>query len=69
MRTESGLALSDGILPKSIGMMVARDGVEPSTPAFSGLDTAARISLIPLGISMSSITLSTSFLGQHWDRV
>jgi hypothetical protein len=23
--------------PKSFGMMVARDGVEPPTPAFSGL--------------------------------
>src|SRR5436853_4778637 len=36
MRTESGLAATDRILIiMSFGMMVARDGVEPPTPAFS----------------------------------
>jgi hypothetical protein len=30
--------------------MVARDGVEPPTPAFSGLDTTVAISLNPLAL-------------------
>jgi hypothetical protein len=34
-----------------IETMVARDGVEPPTPAFSGLDAADLISLIPLSLS------------------
>jgi len=40
MRTESGLAIADRILIKSFENMVARDGVEPPTPAFSGLYSA-----------------------------
>ena len=36
-------ASDDEITIKSFGMMVARDGLEPPTPAFSGLDTAALI--------------------------
>src|SRR5438128_6088657 len=35
MRTESGLEGHRGESCKSFGMMVARDGVEPPTPAFS----------------------------------
>jgi hypothetical protein len=34
---EPGLRGSKVIRLKSFGMMVARDGVEPPTPAFSGL--------------------------------
>jgi hypothetical protein len=37
MRTESGLTAAERGLIKSFGMMVARDGVEPPTPAFSEL--------------------------------
>jgi hypothetical protein len=37
MRTESGLAAANRVLIMSFGMMVARDGVEPPTPAFSAL--------------------------------
>ena len=36
---------------KLLKRMVARDGVEPPTPAFSGLDAAALISLIPRSVA------------------
>ena len=35
-------------LLKIVEMMVARDGIEPPTPAFSGLDSAITKLLIPL---------------------
>jgi len=40
MRTESGLEGHGGESLKFFRMMVARDGVEPPTPAFSGLQPA-----------------------------
>jgi hypothetical protein len=49
---------------KSFGMMVARDGVEPPTPAFSGLDTAKRICLILLALPFFS-TASDARLLEH----
>jgi hypothetical protein len=36
MRTESGLEEGMEFFAKAFGMMVARHGVEPPTPAFSG---------------------------------
>jgi len=38
---ESGLERYRGESCKSFGVMVARDGVEPPTPAFSGLRTTS----------------------------
>jgi hypothetical protein len=42
-RTECGLALNNETQAKFFGMMVARDGVEPPTPAFSVRSTASAI--------------------------
>jgi len=44
--------------------MVARDGIEPPTPAFSGLATAAFISLIPFSLTSSGSTFSAHLLEQ-----
>jgi hypothetical protein len=44
--------------------MVARDGVEPPTPAFSGLDTASLICLIPFVFTLVFITSSAHLLEQ-----
>jgi len=48
--------------------MVARDGVEPPTPAFSGLDTAVANLLIPLCFTVFSGALSTVLLEQQWNK-
>jgi len=44
--------------------MVARDGVEPPTPAFSGLATAVLIWLIPFIFGFVSTTFSARLLEQ-----
>jgi hypothetical protein len=49
---------------KFFKMMVARDGVEPPTPAFSGLDTAAAILLNLLTLASSFSLLSVYLLEQ-----
>jgi len=46
-----GLQISEKTRNSS-GIMVARDGVEPPTPAFSGPKAAASISLILLGFPL-----------------
>jgi len=45
--------------------MVARDGVEPPTPAFSGLDTAIFISFIPLILSPFFVTFKARLLERN----
>jgi hypothetical protein len=42
---------------------VARDGVEPPTPAFSGLDTIIVISLIPLVL----VAVFVTFRRFYWN--
>jgi len=42
--------------------MVARDGIEPPTPAFSGPDTAVVILLNPFGLTVVSITFRARLL-------
>ena len=51
-------------MAKSLKDMVARDGVEPPTPAFSGLATPVVIRLIPPALTVSIATLSNRLLGQ-----
>src|SRR4051794_39804652 len=56
-------------LPREvIGNMVARDGVEPPTPAFSGLNTAIARLLIAFDLAKLSTIFSTIILDQHRDR-
>jgi hypothetical protein len=49
---------------KSLKSMVARDGVEPPTPAFSGLDTTVAILLIFRSLAPISSFVPTSLLEQ-----
>ncbi|HXY77967.1 MAG TPA: hypothetical protein VEH47_04090, partial [Candidatus Acidoferrales bacterium] len=48
-----------------VDLMVPRDGVEPATPAFSGLDSAVVILLIPLQFTIFQ-ALQTAFLLEHY---
>jgi hypothetical protein len=41
--------------------VVARDGIEPPTPAFSGLDTAILISLISLRLLATLATFPPTY--------
>ena len=47
---------------------VARDGIEPPTPAFSGLDSADPIVLISHVLTTFSTFPTIEFLGPYWDQ-
>ena len=48
--------------------LVARDGIEPPTPAFSGLEPTALIFLIPFFLSPLFKAHNSDLLGPHWDQ-
>jgi hypothetical protein len=47
---------------------VARDGIEPPTPAFSGLDSFRAIIFITKGERSRFVPKSAHLLGQEWDK-
>jgi hypothetical protein len=49
--------------------MVARDGIEPPTPAFSGLDSFRAIILITKAESRLNVPKTAHLLGQEWDKI
>ena len=48
--------------------MVARDGIEPPTPAFSGLYSSVGKSFIPRNMSMLSRLHTIEFNGTNWNQ-
>ena len=48
---------------------MARDGIEPPTPAFSGLDSSGAIILITKAKSRLDIPKTAHLLGQEWDKI
>jgi hypothetical protein len=48
---------------------VARDGIEPPTPAFSGLDSPRVIALKTKGKGSLSVPKTAHLLGQEWDKI
>ena len=62
-RTKSGLEGYQHVLAKFFGMMVARDGVEPPTPAFSGY------LLILQSLASKTCLILSSLLEPKWSRV
>ena len=49
--------------------MVARDGLEPPTPAFSGLEFANAITFKTKDKSSLDISKTAYLLGQEWDKI
>jgi len=49
--------------------VVARDGIEPPTPAFSGLDSSRAIAFETKGESRLNVPKTTCLLGQEWDKI
>ncbi len=49
--------------------VVARDGIEPPTPAFSGLDSFRAIIFITKGERSLFVPKSAHLLGQEWDKI
>ena len=49
--------------------MVARDGIEPPTPAFSGLATATSNPLILLAITLNSYVSPRLLLEREWNVI
>jgi len=48
---------------------VARDGIEPPTPAFSGLDSFRAIMLITKAEIRLNAPKTAHLLGQEWDKI
>jgi len=48
--------------------MLPRDGKEPATPAFSGLDSPICISFNPLDLPTFSEGQNSELLGPYWDH-
>ena len=48
--------------------VVARDGIEPPTPAFSGLDSTIRISRILFTLTPLHRVQNSKLLGPYWDH-
>jgi hypothetical protein len=48
---------------------VARDGIEPPTPAFSGLDSPRVIALKTRGKRSLIVPKTAYLLGQEWDKI
>src|SRR5450631_3656107 len=51
------------------GKLVARDGIEPPTPAFSGPDSYEPIMLIIKAKSRLNVLKTIHFMGQEWDKI
>jgi hypothetical protein len=49
--------------------VVARDGIEPPTPAFSGLDSFTAMMLKLKAESCLDGPKTTHLLGQEWDKI
>jgi len=49
--------------------MVARDGIEPPTPAFSGLASSGAIPLVPKDEVLQRDPKTPDLLGQQWDNI
>ncbi len=64
MRTESGLAATDRVVIMFFEMMVARDGVEPPTPAFS---VPPELSIDSAPVSSESLLDSILFIGAEME--
>jgi len=52
-----------------IDNVVARDGIEPPTPAFSGLDSFEAIIFITKTKSRLDVPKTAHLLGQEWDKI
>jgi hypothetical protein len=49
--------------------VVARDGIEPPTPAFSGLDSAMAIAFKTKDKGGLNVPKTAYLLGQEWDKI
>ncbi len=49
--------------------VVARDGIEPPTPAFSGLDSSRAIAFKTHDKSSLNAPKTAYLLGQEWDKI
>ena len=49
--------------------VVARDGIEPPTPAFSGLDSSMAIAFKTKGKGSLNVPKTAHLLGQEWDKI
>jgi hypothetical protein len=49
--------------------VVARDGIEPPTPAFSGPDSFGAIILITKAEIRLNVPKTAHLLGQEWDKI
>jgi hypothetical protein len=56
------------ISAKSLRMMVARDGVEPPTPAFSGLESPKAILFILQDIALKTYLILAFLLEPKWSQ-
>jgi len=48
---------------------VARDGIEPPTPAFSGLGSSRAIAFKTMNESRLNVPKTAYLLGQEWDKI
>jgi hypothetical protein len=49
--------------------LVARDGIEPPTPVFSGLDSRGAIIFITKTKNRLNVPKTAYLLGQEWDKI
>ena len=53
----------EAVLGKRLKVMVARDGIEPPTPVFSGLDSATAILLTAHCLALAAALVPVRFIG------